>query len=103
MAKVKIDGVIEAVRYTPQGQIAWVRAFERRGPTFSERVLIDRPGLVSRLKAKKHFVIGRRILQWASTFETSAAVRLIRLDGREVIVTDDTTVDHDRLDGAPLI
>jgi len=103
MAKVKIDGVIEAVHYTPQGQIAWVRAFERRGPTFSERVLIDRPNLVSRLKAKEHFVIGRRIPQWASTFETSASVRLVQADGRELIVAGNASADHDLLDGAPLI
>ncbi len=35
MAK-KFDGVIEAVRYK-NGQIAVVRAFERRGTTFSDR------------------------------------------------------------------
>ncbi|MDP1779148.1 MAG: hypothetical protein Q8K73_02630, partial [Anaerolineales bacterium] len=48
MAK-KIDGVIEAVRYK-NGQITWVRAYERRGATFSDRVLLDRKTLLQRLQ-----------------------------------------------------
>ena len=59
MAK-KIDGVIEAVRYNPNGQIALVRAYERRGATFSDRVLLDRKTLLERLKSGKNFSIGQR-------------------------------------------
>ena len=29
MAKQKFDGVVEAVRYTPSGQIEWVRAYKQ--------------------------------------------------------------------------
>ena len=103
MAKNKIDGVIEAVRYAPDGQVAWVRAYERRGPTFSDRVLIDRQGLIKRLKDRKHLVIGRRKPQWASTFDTGAALRLIQKAGQELIVTGEAATDQDSLDGAPLI
>jgi hypothetical protein len=111
MAKTKIDGVIEAVHYTPEGQVAWVRAYERRGPTFSDRVLIDRSGLINRLKNRQRLVIGRRKPQWASTFETSASVQLIRKASRELIVTGEAAAadaaagaaDHDSLDGVPLI
>ena len=34
MAKLKFDGLIEAVRYAPDGKIILVRAYERRGATF---------------------------------------------------------------------
>jgi hypothetical protein len=40
MAK-KFDGVIEAVRYK-DGQIEVVRAFERRGSAFTDRVMLNR-------------------------------------------------------------
>jgi hypothetical protein len=103
MAKTKIDGVVEAVHYTPEGQVAWVRAYERRGPTFSDRVLIDRSDLIQRLKDRKRWVIGRRKPQWASTFETSSRLQLIQKGGRESIVTGESAADHDSLDGAPLI
>lgn len=103
MAKIKVDGVIEAVHYGPDGQVAWVRAYERRGPTFSDRVLLDRASLVGRLHAHQRLVVGRRIPQWASTFETSSPLQLIRKSGRELIVTGEAAADHDFLDGVPLI
>ena len=103
LAKVKFDGVIEAVRYNSAGQVAWVRAYERRGPTFSDRVLIDRSSLIERLKAGKRFVIGQRRPQWASTFDTASSLQLIQRGGRELIVTGATSAEHDLLDGVPLI
>jgi hypothetical protein len=103
MAKAKFDGVIEAVHYTPDGQVAWVRVYERRGPTFSDRVILDRSSLVQRLKARKRFVIGTRKAQWASTFDIMASLQLIRKNRRELIVSGESSADHDSLDGAPLI
>jgi hypothetical protein len=103
MAKVKFDGVVEAVHYTADGQVDWVRVYERRGPTFSDRVLLDRASLIQRLKARKRFVIGRRKEQWASTFDTSSSLQLIHKGGRELIVSTGTSADHDSLVGAPLI
>ena len=67
MAK-KFDGVIEAVRYK-NGQIVVVRAFERRGAAFSDRVLVDRKELLERLKKGQKFVIGKRRELMAGTFE----------------------------------
>jgi hypothetical protein len=101
MAKQKFDGVIEVVRYTPEGLIAMVRAFERRGATFSDRVLWTRAGLVERLKAGQKIVIGSPQLYLASTFTVGAPVRLVRSRNGEVIVTGKEISDHDRLD-APL-
>ena len=67
MAKKKFDGVIEAVHYK-NGQIVTVRAYERRGSAFSDRVLIDRKDLLERIKNGKLFVIGARQEFLAGTF-----------------------------------
>jgi hypothetical protein len=101
MAGIKFDGVIEAVRYTPEGAIGLVRAYERRGATFSDHVLLDRNTLVERLKKGKKFAIGRRTKQLASTFETSKKVRLAGGKGHEVITTSEKA-ERDLLEEVPI-
>ena len=44
----KFDGVIEAVRYK-SGKIDLVRAYERRGASFGDHVILDRKTLLERL------------------------------------------------------
>jgi hypothetical protein len=102
MAKIKYDGVVEAVRYKPDGEIDWVRAYERRGSAFSDYLLIDRQTLIKRLKSGKRFVVGERIPYLAGTFKVSAPIRLVDKGSQEIIVTGDAD-SHDRLDGVPLI
>jgi hypothetical protein len=77
MARIKIDGVIEAVRYTPGGMISLVRTYERRGVVWSDRILLERSELIARLTNGKHFVIGRRKASLGSVFETGEAVHLV--------------------------
>lgn len=74
MARMKIDGVIEAVRYTPGGMISLVRTYERRGAVWSDQILLDRAGLIARVTNGKHFVTGRRKKYLGSLFETVSAV-----------------------------
>ena len=76
MSKPKFDGVVEGVRYTTDGQIDWVRAYERRGPTWSDHVLLDRAALIERLEAGKRFYIGQRIENQASEFALGEAISL---------------------------
>jgi len=97
----KFDGVIEAARYAPDGSLAMVRAYVRRGATFSDYLLIDRATLVERLKQGRKFVTGQRTNLMASTFETSKAVRLSGSKGAEVISTSAQT-EHDLLEGTPV-
>ena len=103
MAKQKYDGVVEAVHYKPDGQVDWVRAFESRGPIFTDWVLIGREALIERLTSGKKFVIGKRISQMANTFEVSKPVRLVNVNGEKVLVTGDTQADEDCLEGVPVI
>ena len=99
----KPDGVVEVVHYGPDGQVAWVRAYERRGPTYTDQRLLTRAELVERLKAGKRFFAGWRIPYRASTFHTHAAVRLHEHGGRELLLTDDHPTDRDDLTGIPII
>ena len=100
MAK-KFDGVIEAVRYTPSGQIGMVRAYERRGFTFSDRVLLDRKVLLDRIKKGKVFVTGQRKEYLASTFEVGKRVLAVQENGKEFLTTCETPSGHDELEGTP--
>ena len=99
MAK-KIDGVIEAVRYK-NGQIVTVRAYERRGAAFSDRMLLERKELLERVKSGKKFVTGIRKEFFAGTFEEGKLVEVIAHDGKELLATNNGS-DHDDLSPAPV-
>lgn len=99
MAK-KYDGIIEAVHYK-NGQIVTVRAYERRGASFSDRVLIERKDLVERIKSGKLFLTGKRRELWAGTFEEGKPVKVVSRDGKDFISTRDG-VDRDELEQVPV-
>ena len=103
MAKEKLDGVVEAVHYGPDGSVKWVRAYMRRGPTFSDRLMIDRSTLIEYLKSGKKLMAGKRIPLKASTFEVSKPLRLVQIDGRDILVTGEIKTDQDRLESVPII
>ncbi len=98
MAK-KIDGVIEAVRYK-NGQILVVRAYERRGMTYSDCVLLYRKTLLERVQKGQLFVIGSREELRASTFKTGKPVIIVKLEDREILVTRENSA-HDELEETP--
>jgi len=85
MAKQKLDGIVEAVHYAPDGQVQWVRAYEKRGPIFSDRVLIERQALIEKLKAGKNYAAGKRKPYLGGTFEAGPALRLVEQDGKTVL------------------
>ncbi len=99
MAK-KIDGVIEAVRYK-NGQIVIVRAYERRGATFSDRVLLERKTLLERLKKGQQYITGSREELLASTFKIGKSVLIVNQNGHELLATNEKAV-RDELEEAPI-
>lgn len=99
MAK-KVDGVIEAVHYK-NGQIVTVRAYERRGAAFSDRLLLERKELLERLKSKKMFVTGARKEFMAGTFEEGKPLQVVTRDGKDFIATR-ADADRDDLSPAPV-
>jgi hypothetical protein len=104
MAQPKMDGVIEAVRYTPEGQIDLVRMYQRRGAAFSDCVLVSRPELIAQLKNRKKVYIGQRQQYLAGTFTLGLALRLVGRAGREVVTASATRSSTlvDSLTGVPL-
>ncbi len=95
----KFDGVIEAVRYKG-GKIDVVRAYERRGPTFSDHILLDRKTLIERLENGKRFVTGQRKEYFASTFEVGKPVCLEGQNSKQVVTTKPQS-EQDLLEGVP--
>ncbi len=104
MAKTKFDGVVDAVHFSPDGALAWIRLYERRGPTFSDLTRIDRVELVKRLKSGKRIVLGQHIHLRASDFVTTQTLRLVQQDGHEYVTLDGVdTAAGDNLRGAPVV
>jgi hypothetical protein len=97
------DGVVEAVRLTSRGKIQFVRAYERRGPTFSDHVLLDRDALVERIKSGKRFVTGVRIPNGGSEFDIADEVKLLETSEGEVVISGDSASQKDHLQGVPVL
>lgn len=98
----KYDGVIEAVHYAPDGRLECVRAYERRGPAFSDRVLLDRATLLGRLKKGKKYLVGTRVAHMGSSFQVSTPVRVVKQAGEDFLVTRSGSRAGDDLEGIPV-
>lgn len=103
MAKAKFDGVVESVHYKPNGEVDWVRAYERRGPTFSDHLLLPRAELIRRMKSGKKYVVGQRVPLMGSTFDVSHPLRLVQEGGKESVVAGAANGNGDRLEGVPVL
>jgi hypothetical protein len=101
--KKPYDGVVVAVRYTEQGEIDWVRAFERHGFVFTDRINLDREALIERLEAGKRFKTGERKPYQGSDFDVKDDIRLIDRNGSHIIVTGENSSEHDSLEDLPII
>jgi hypothetical protein len=102
MTKKMIDGVIETVRYDPEGKVDLVRVYEKRGPTFSDVVILTRDQIIQKLRTGKRFYVGDRISLQASTFKLGKLAFLSGPAGHEVIITQVGGKDQDNLHDAPL-
>jgi hypothetical protein len=87
MAFQNKDGVIEAVRYASNARIDVVRAYERRQSAFSDRKLIKRKDLINKL---------------GSSFQISKSVRVVLVNGKQIITTKDKNIQRDELGDVPL-
>jgi hypothetical protein len=103
MARSKFDIVIEAVHYSPSGEVGWVRGYERRGATFSDRILFKRDEIIQRLKSGKKVYQGQRREFLGGTFEVSQPLRLVNEDGKEILISGEVSTKGDCLSGVPII
>jgi len=101
--KKKIDGVIEAVHFASAGHVEWVRAYERRGPTFSDLVIIQREDLIQKINSGKRFVVGSRKEFLSSTFDVKYPIRVIRAGGKDYLAFSEEVESCDALTGLPVI
>ena len=101
MADKKYDGVVEAVRYTPEGKVKFVRIYMRRGPTWSDIMLMTREDFVSVLKSGKLVMAGKRVEYLAGTFEVSKRVEMKGQDGQEILYVSQPSGGRDNLEGVP--
>lgn len=101
MAVRKPDGVIEAVRYSPQGSIELVRAYERHGFIYSDVVLLNRQMLLTKLQDGLLFVTGQRTQYRANVFETG---KTLHLSGpkKSIITTKEQAGNQDFLANVPM-
>lgn len=102
MAEKKFDGVIEAVHYTSEGQIDWVRAYLRRGVAWGDRVIIHRDDLIKEIKSGHKMMLGKRVEFMGGTFEVTTQVKVAGASGHEVLTTSGAS-DRDTVEGAPVI
>jgi len=103
MAKINYDGVVEAAHFKPDGQLDWVRVYERRGAVFSDRVMMSREAFVAQLKASKRYMVGERIFNLGGKFKVTQPVHLLRQHGKQVIVVGEAQATEDELAGIPII
>jgi len=103
MAKVKYDGVVEAAHFKLDGQLDWVRVYERRGAIFTDRIVLGRDAFARQLKAGKRYMVGERILNLGGKFNVTQPVRLFNPDGKQVIVVGDIQATKDELTGVPIL
>jgi hypothetical protein len=103
MARIKFDGVLEAAHFKPDGQLDWVRVYQRRGAVFSDRILLSRGEFVKQLKVGRRYMVGERILNQGGTFNVSQPVHLVQSDGKPVIAVGNTKPGVDDLTGVPII
>ncbi len=103
MAAPKFDGVLEAVHYAPDGKVGWVRVYEGRGPTFSDRLVVDRRTFIERIQAGRKYMVGKRVPLMASSFDVSVPVRYIANGEDGVLVAGDGQASRDTLKGVPVV
>ena len=98
----KFDGIIEAVRRNSDGQVEMARFYERRGPAWSDHMLISRSELINRLKKGDRFAIGERMEYLGGSFRVITPVQLSNNSGRERITTGSSQDGSIELKEAPL-
>jgi hypothetical protein len=102
MKKEKIDGVVETVHYAQDGQVAYVRAYQRRGTTFSDVVLIKRDELVKLIKAGSIYYTGERICGMGTEFKTFDKLQVVPSVEGEMLLTA-SSGKQDNLGSTPLL
>jgi hypothetical protein len=102
MAQIKFDYLVEAVHYSPAGVLEKIRLYERRGPSFSDRIIINRDELIHYLVAGKKVAAGNRISFLASTFNQTGEIQISGSKEAPVLVIGGEIASKDSLSAIPV-
>lgn len=102
MAQIKFDYLVEALHYSPTGELEKIRLYERRGPSFSDRIIIDRDQLIHYLVDGKKVAAGNRLSFLASTFHLTGEIQLSGPKEAPVLVMGGEIASIDTLTGIPV-
>ena len=95
---------MEAAHFNKSGDLQWVRAYERRGPTWSDVVLLDRENLVKKIEAGKRFFVGKRKLYLASEFQLRDQIYVNKnKSGKALTLGKDKKASTDKLQKMPRV
>jgi hypothetical protein len=103
MNRNKADLIIEAVHHKRNGQIDFVRAYQKRGATYSDCILMKRQELLEMLAKGKHVVTGQRILFLGTTFSDQTSVSLLTVNNKPTITITGSIAYQKELAEAPII
>lgn len=93
----KFDGVVVAVHYKPDGEVDWVRTFLRRGAVFSDYIMLDRQTLIEHLNSGKKYFTGQRKKYYGANFDLGDPVKVIKKNGKEILVVGNKQAEQDDL------
>jgi hypothetical protein len=94
----KYDGVVVAVHYKPDGEVEWVRTFLRRGAVFSDYIMLDRQTLIEHINSGKKYFTGQRIKYYGANFDLGEPVRVVKKNGKEILVVGNKQAEQDDLE-----
>lgn len=100
IARKPVDVVLVAARYAEASVLLAAQAYERRGPVWSDIVLLDREALIGRLRSRKRVFTGRT-RDLSGDFDVLSPVRLIETPGAVVLRADGRESTGDDL-GLPI-
>jgi hypothetical protein len=99
----KADLVIEAVHHKRDGQIDYVRAYQKRGAAYSDCFLMKRRELVQLIVDGLLVEIGQRVPSMGNTFSTRASVGLLTINQVTIITAGSAGMTKIELAEAPII
>ena len=99
-AAKRLDIVVVAARFDPQGKLTVAQGFERRGQVWSDLILVDRDTLIRNLRSRRRVAVAVPT-PVPGDFEIVARVHLERKNGVETLASNSAHADQDHLP-APL-
>jgi len=97
----KADLIIETVHHKHNGQIDFVRAYQKRGSAYSDCLLVKRQELVKMLAKGMKVVTGQRIHLMGNSFSGLIPVSLFTMDNKSLIMTVGSTAGLKELAETP--